>query len=125
MRKILMLLCAALLFSGCFKKKQLPDPVCKAVFKATTASANIIATALQCENPAAIAGDLSAQIIGFGLCAETAQQSTLTDLVCPQLSALVAAMATSPIPAAWQCSASVVTDMIKAQIETTCAKVVK
>lgn len=125
MRKILMLLSIALLFSGCFKKQQLPDPVCKAVFKVTTASANIIATALQCENPGAIAGDLSARIIGLGLCAETAQQSTLTDLVCPQLSALVAAMATSPIPASWQCSASVVTDMIKSQIETTCAKVVK
>ena len=125
MQKIL-LLCAVLLMSGCvFKKVTLPDPICKAVFKATTATANIVATALQCANPSAIAGDLSTQIIGLGLCAETAQQSTLSDLLCPQLSTLVATIAISPIPANWQCSTTVVTDLIKTQIADACAKVVK
>ena len=123
--KKLLLLCTLLSLSGCFKKTQLPDPICKAVFKATTATANIVATALQCANPSAIAGDLSTQIIGLGLCAETAQQSTLSDLLCPQLSTLVASMATSPIPASWQCSTTVVTDIIKTQIADACAKVVK
>ena len=123
--KRLGLLVLLVLVSSCVKKPQLPEPLCKAVFKATTASANVIATTLQCEDPAAIAGDLSAEIVKLGLCADVAQQSMLSDLVCPQVSALVAAFATSPIPANWKCSATVVTDLIKTQIAGTCAKMVK
>lgn len=125
MKKILWLLGMLLLLLPSCKKEVLPEPICKAVFKATTATANIIATTLQCENPSAIAGDLSTRIVGLGLCAETAQQSTLGDLLCPQLSTLVASMATSPIPASWQCSTTVVTDLIKDQITDACVKVVK
>jgi len=123
--KRLCLLVLLVLVSSCVKKPQLPEPLCKAVFKAATASANVIAATLQCENPAAIAGDLSDKIVALGLCAETAQQSTLSDLLCPQISALVATFATSPIPATWQCSASVITDIIKTQITETCVKMVK
>lgn len=110
---------------GCEKKPQLPEPLCKAVFKVTTASANVIATTLQCDDPAAIAGDLSAEVVKLGLCAELASQSMLSDLVCPQLSALVATFVTSPIPANWKCSATVVTEVIKTQIAGTCVKMVK
>jgi len=119
------LLVLLVLVSSCVKKPQLPEPLCKAVFKATTASANVIATTLQCENPAAIAGDLSAEVVKLGLCAEAAQQSTLSDIVCPQLSVLIASFVTSPIPTAWQCSATVVTEVIKTQIAGTCVKMVK
>jgi len=123
--RTLLLLSVLLLIPSCVKKQALPEPMCKAVFKATTATANIIATTLQCEDPAAIAGDLSAHIVGLGLCADTAQQSTLSDLVCPQLSTLVASMATSSIPARWKCSATVMTDLIKSQITSNCVGVIK
>jgi len=124
MRKlcVLALLC---LVVGCVQKKQLPEPICKAMFKASIASANVIATTLQCEDPAAIAADLSGNIVKLGLCADMAQQSTLSDLVCPQVSALVASFVTAPIPAEWKCSATVVSEMIKAQISGQCVKMVK
>lgn len=116
-----------LLFSlvSCTKKQPLPDPICKAVFRVTAASATALASALQCNNTAAIAGDLSDKVMQMGLCAETTQQSVLTDLVCPQLSALVASMAISSIPASWECSATVMSDIIRLRVQENCHKMIK
>jgi hypothetical protein len=113
------------LLSGCNIKINAPQEVCKSVFKATTSAANIIASTLQCENTAAIAGDISDKIVGLGLCAETSQQSTLSDVICPQISTLIASMATNSIPKNWGCSATVVTDILKAQMQENCSKVIK
>ena len=116
---------AALLSSSCTKKQPMPDPLCKAVFKATGAAATLIATTLQCANAGAIAADLSEPILKMGLCAESAAQSTLTDLVCPQISTFISSLVSGAVPSAWQCSTTIVSDIIKTQIQETCVKVVK
>jgi hypothetical protein len=124
---LLTALCAlAFLLQGCTKKEPLlPDPACKAVFKAAGSAASIIGAALQCENTGAITGDISGQIVGLGLCADVSQQSVLSDVLCPQVAAMMASMAAGSIPKEWSCSATAVTALAKAQAEKACAKIIR
>jgi hypothetical protein len=109
---------------SCTKKQPLPEPVCKSVFKATSAAASLIAAALQCKNTGAIAADISEPFLKLGLCADTAAQSTLTDLICPQISAILTSVVTGAVPTAWECSNLIVSDIIKTQLEKSCSEVV-
>ena len=111
-----------LVMCGCTKA---PEPICKTVFKTTTAAANIIATTLQCNNAPAISADLSGQITKLGLCAETTRQSTLSDLICPTLSNFVSTTALSSIPSEWECSVTRISDLFKTKIHDTCVKIIK
>lgn len=109
---------------GCVKKQPLPEPVCKAVFKATGAAASLISAALQCKNTGAIAADISEPFLKLGLCSDTAAQSTLTDLICPQISTILASLVTGAVPASWECSNLIVTDIIKTELEKSCSAAV-
>jgi hypothetical protein len=122
---ILLIVAGLFLVTACTKKPALPEPICKLMFSAATASANVISTTLQCQNTPAIAADLSDQIVKLGLCSDTMKQSTLSDILCPQLSAMVASLTTTAIPTEWECSATAFSDIIKSQIAETCVKVIK
>jgi hypothetical protein len=125
MKRFFILILIISSFFGCTKKQPLPEPVCKSVFKATGSAASLIATVLQCKNTGAIAADISEPILQLGLCADTAAQSTLTDLICPQISTILTSLVTGAIPASWQCSTAIVSDMIKEQLEESCSKLVR
>jgi hypothetical protein len=124
MKKLISVFVLILLVGSCTKKPVASDPICKMVFKATAGAASLVATTLQCENIGAIAADLSEPILKMGLCAETTAQTSIAEIVCPQLSTLITALTVNAIPASWQCSATVISDMLKGQIAETCAKVV-
>jgi flagellar biosynthesis component FlhA len=94
------------------------------MFKATASAATVIATALQCENVGAIAADLSEPLMTLELCDDKAQ-STISDLVCPQIATLLTSIAAGTIPTNWQCSATVVSEIVKTQIMDGCAKLIK
>lgn len=98
-------------------------PVCKTVFKTTAMTANMIASVLQCEDPAAITADISDQIMALGLCAEIKQQS-MSDLVCPTISNLFIEMVS--VPKEWKCQKDVAIDaLIKTKIYNTCVKIIE
>jgi hypothetical protein len=84
----------------------------------------LIAAALQCKNTGAIAADISEPFLKLGLCADTAAQSTLTDLICPQISAILTSVVTGAVPTARECSNLIVSDIIKTQLEKSCSEVV-
>lgn len=125
MRILIAIAITTLTLASCTKKQPLPEPICKSVFKATTGAAHLIANTLQCTNVGAIAADLSEPVLKLGLCAETTAQSTVADLVCPQIATLVSSLAAAAVPAAWQCSMATISDIIKEQITSDCAKVIK
>ena len=124
MKRFFILILLISSFFGCTKQQPLPEPVCKSVFKATGSAASLIGAALQCKNTGAIAADLSEPILKLGLCADTAAQSTLTDLICPQIATILTSLVTDAVPPSWACSKSIVSDIIKLQLVKSCSDVV-
>ena len=105
------------------EKKQ-PEPVCKMLFKSVSVASQAVATALQCENEAQIAADLSAQITKLGLCDVTAQ-SALSDFLCPQVAQLVASLSVGALPTTWKCKAEVAGEIVKVKVSEACLTVIK
>ena len=124
MNRIVMIVTTLCLF-GCMKKPVADSPVCKLLFKATTGAATVVSSALQCENTAQIAADMSEQVMKLGVCAEIKQQSTMSELICPQITAMVSSIITTSVPLNWKCSVTVVNEIVKSQISENCAKLIK
>lgn len=113
-----------LMLSSCTWMQKQPEPVCKLLFKAVSISSQAVATALQCENTAAIAADLSAQITKLGLC-ETTAQSSLSDFLCPQLSQMVSTLSVNALPVEWKCTGAIAGDIVKQKVSEACASIIK
>lgn len=107
--------------TGC--TKPVTNPLCDVAVKALTGAAQGVASALQCENVAAIANTLTAPVKEWALCAES-QQGLIGNVVCPQVAKLVLDMGLSALPAEWKCKGGAVGNTTKEFIETQCKQYV-
>ncbi len=96
------------------------EPMCKVVFKVTTATANLIATVLRCERPDNIAQDLVDSVSTLSLCSRASVQTN--DFICTHVSDLISTLATRTTPESWQCKIAEIDVERKRQIAEACGR---
>ena len=121
MKKISLVILAALVLSGCTKNQvgcAVEDTV------VSVASQGIVA-ALQCSNPAAVQASIKMAADKLNICTQPAAANlklALPAALCgPLIDMLLTTVVTTAIPSAWGCSAQVAGDQLKALLNKACS----
>lgn len=119
--KKLLLIVAALAFTGCTKEK-----VGCAIEDAIVASTSaVVASELSCSNKDAIKADFKVLVAKAELCPkEENKASSLGDLVCESVVKTLVDEATSKIPATWGCTGNGKPEALKAALMDACKKAI-
>lgn len=107
------LLAFLLLLSGCTSLK----PGCLIQDKLAGLSTDVVVSKLQCKNVFAVRADMDKIVAGIGMC----KTGPIADAVCPMLvGTVVDKLASSAIPAEWQCSALDAKALVKEALSDAC-----
>jgi hypothetical protein len=96
-------------------------PTCAVASQWTQTASDRIAALLNCNNPDAIAADISGEVEKLNLCTKTMEQGVVTALVCKPVAVLVAKLAVNGLPATWGCSGGVGATIVQSTVYGACA----
>jgi hypothetical protein len=104
--RFLLAIIAIFAIAGC--KEQAPPeaaPYCGIMFSAVAGASQGIASAFECSDIAAIAGDLSVPIQKLNICPKGDEkvQGLIGDIVCPQMVTFVTGLGVAALPPKWGC----------------------
>lgn len=116
MNALLSLLLVVLTLTSCTSLK----PGCIIQDKLAGIAADVVASKLQCANPAAVQADMKELVKGFGLC----KTGPIADVVCPMLvDSVVNKVVVGVIPASWNCSAMDAKALVKDALTSACKQI--
>lgn len=104
---------AFLMLAGCTSLK----PGCIIQDKLSALSTDVVASKLQCANKFAVKADMDKIVAGIGMC----KTGPIADAVCPMLvGTVVDKLASTAIPAEWQCTATDAKALVKGALSDAC-----